>query len=366
MEMSLAGLVLGVGRASVAVLAVVAAIVWWRGRRPSVHVPTAALAGLSLVLTAAHLPTGDGGIGAALWGLVEIAGLLTLVVVLVRRSRSPVAIGVGALAGSAIAATLLRVRAPIESPADLLLGLFWIPFVLAAAAAGWYLRTQDASHLREVRRVQTEQRLAIAADLHDFVAHEVSAMLFQAQAARMLDAEGREAALALERIEVLGQRALASLDQSVHMLREHDERRRSLSDLRHLAQQFSAIGPAPVDLHVAPGAEDCGGEVSANAYRIVVEALTNIRRHAPDSTEVTVDIGPTDDRRALAVVVENAVSSEAVVPRTAQPAQAGPGGSGIATLAERLEAQGGTLTAGPRSGGGWRLAAVLPAGRSHR
>jgi signal transduction histidine kinase len=361
MELNSAGSLLGVASAFLAVLAAVSALALCRRRESSVHLPLTGLAVASLAVTAAHVPFGDGGPTTASWGLVEIAGLLALVVALVRRSRPRTAAWVGALAGTAVALTLVRVRA-IESPADLLLCLFWVPFVLAAAAAGWYLRAQDTSHRREVMRVHTEQRLALAADLHDFVAHEVSAILFQAQAARMLDPDVADAAGTLELIEGLSHRALASLDRSVQMLRDPDEDQHGLSQVRLLAQQFSAIGPVSVDLHVDPSAEGCSEEAAATAYRIVVEALTNVRRHAPTSTEVTVDIRPAQDPATLEIVVENITADIPVASR--QPPRVTPAGSGIAALTARVVAQGGTLTAGPRGDDRWRLAAVLPAGRA--
>jgi signal transduction histidine kinase len=232
-----------------------------------------------------------------------------------------------------------------------------------AAGVGGYLRAQDARRVRAVATAERAQRLALAADLHDFVAHEVSGMLFQAQAAA-LDAEldpGRTR-LALERIERAGQRALSTLDQTVHMLRETDVRRLGLAEVRELARRYSAAGPAPVDVRVAAEAEMCSAEVAALAYRVVIEALTNVRRHAPTATAVTVDIDSADvgAQPALRITVTNdadPAATSAVRPTSLRPA----GGLGLAGLAERIRARDGMFTAGPDGAGGWRVTAAVPA-----
>lgn len=360
MDLTQPGSLLALAVGSSATLAAAVAIVHWRKRDAAVQLPLSVLSGLSLALTAAHLAYGDGGPTAATWGLVEIAGLLMLLVVLVRRARPWTATWAGATAATAVTTMLLRVRT-IDAPADLLLCLFWLPFVLAAVAAGSYLRMQDVAHRRAVDRARTEQRLALAADLHDFVAHEVSAMLFQAQAARMLGPDDTRSDQALERIAALGQRALASLDRSVSTLRDPDGDRRRMADVREATQRFSAIGPVTVDLRIAPAAETCSEETVATAHRVVIEALTNVRRHAPGTTGITVDIRPAGRPNALSVVVENTTAGAATYPPP--PPRGARAGRGIAALIERVEAQGGTLTAGPRGGSRWRLTAVIPTGR---
>ncbi|GAB3864900.1 sensor histidine kinase [Micromonospora andamanensis] len=364
--MTVSGPLQGAAAPVMAVLAFAAAIAWWRVRPWPVQWPTAALGALSLIVTALYLPHGDGGSYASAWGLLEAAGLLVLIVLLVRRARPLVAAVVGTLTGAAVAALLLRVLPSPVTTDDLMMCSFWALIAAAAAVAGRYLRAQDAARIRAARQAEREQQLALAADLHDFVAHEVTAMLFQAQAAKLLAGSDPSHALtALDRIEKAGQRALASLDRSVHALRQTGAPQYGLTDLHELARQYSAVGPAPVHVHVAAAAEACSGDVAELAYRIVVEALTNVRRHAPDATAVTVDIQPAADDAALRVTVINDTSlgtAHGAPTRRSDPTA--PGGTGIARLAERVGARGGTLTAGPTERHSWRLTAVLPAGRA--
>ncbi|GAA3038620.1 hypothetical protein GCM10020000_16020 [Streptomyces olivoverticillatus] len=90
--------------------------------------------------------------------------------------------------------------------------------------------------------------------------------------------------------------------------------------------------------------------------RVVVEALTNVRRHAPDASEVRVKVARTAD--ALTVeVVDDGTERRALSGRAERR-----GGLGLPGLAERVESLGGTLRAGARDGGGWRLTAELPVG----
>lgn len=98
---------------------------------------------------------------------------------------------------------------------------FWAAPALGALLAGGYLRRQ-ASRLRQaVRDGRRDQQLELARDLHDFVAHDVSAIVVQAQAARFVaDGDPEQAVRALERIEAAGLGALAAMDRTVHALRE--------------------------------------------------------------------------------------------------------------------------------------------------
>ncbi|MFC7648972.1 sensor histidine kinase [Streptosporangium lutulentum] len=145
----------------------------------------------------------------------------------------------------------------------------------------------DNGRRRAVTEAKRAQRLILARDLHDFVAHDVSGILVQAQAAQLapgpLPAQVTDA---LRRIEAAGLRALAAMDRTVQMLHEADETRSGagepLPGVDGLARLVDGYSPSVrVDLSVEPGLERrLSQETSATVYRVVTEALTNVRRHA--------------------------------------------------------------------------------------
>ncbi|MFG2088953.1 MULTISPECIES: sensor histidine kinase [unclassified Spirillospora] len=317
---------------------------------------------------------------------VEAMALLTLIAIVVRVAPRRQAIVSGALLGVAVSVWVWRFGDPDPASHPLQAvawNALWAMFAVGAALIGGCLRWTDARRRRTLAHSHQAVRLEIARDLHDFVAHDISVIVLQAQATRFVadqDHDLGQALAALERIEVAGLRALASMDRTVHMLHESDARTPTstavpgnapahaplpgLTDLSELAEQFSAPGTAAVRLDLAPDlAASLPGDLSATAYRIVAEALTNVRRHAPTATTVTTTVRPSGGS-ALEVTVTNDGTSavRASVPRADRH-----GGFGLAGLTERVQALGGTLTAGPYSaqrGGaaldGWRVTALLP------
>ena len=130
-----------------------------------------------------------------------------------------------------------------------------------------------------------------------------------------------------------------------------------MAELAGLVERFAAAGPAAAVLELDPALRDgVPPEVATTVYRTVVEALTNVRRHVPAATRVVVSVAPDDGPgrpRLRATVTDDGGAGP-------PPTGARRGGLGLPGLAERLEALGGTLTAGPHEGGGWRVTAVLP------
>ncbi|MFF2353048.1 sensor histidine kinase [Kitasatospora sp. NPDC058115] len=291
-------------------------------------------------------------------GLLELALLLLLVVVTLRAEggrRGAVAVWT---IGGAVALWPSRFQA-IEGPQDALT-LFGFGSVLAlpAVLVGLYLRGLDDTRLRSVAAARRSQRLELAHDLHDFVAHDVSGMVAQAQAGMVLAASDPVRAAALfERIEQAGLQALASLDRTVHLLRSEDadgpERgpQPGLAELSELTERFADSGGVTVRLDAPAEEPGIPREVAATAYRVVVEALTNVRRHAPAARVVEVRVRR--EGRRLTVRVRDDGG------RPPQPSGPRRGGSGLAGLAARVEALGGTLVSG-REGGGWQVAVVMP------
>ncbi|WP_327736284.1 histidine kinase [Streptomyces nojiriensis] len=236
---------------------------------------------------------------------------------------------------------------------------FWAVPALGALAAGGYLRRQASRMRQAVRDGRRDQQLELARDLHDFVAHDVSAIVVQAQAARFVaDTDPEQAVRALERIEAAGLGALASMDRTVHALREAAGARSAsvpgTSELPELVERFEG-GVLEAD---PAAARELSREADTTAYRVAVEALTNVRRHAPGAAVVRVRL------HRVAEGIELSVANSA--PARGAGGLRGLGlrrrsGTGLAGLRGRVEAAGGTLRAGASADGGWRVRAVFPA-----
>ncbi|MFG1965975.1 sensor histidine kinase [Nonomuraea sp. NPDC049028] len=335
-----------------AVLQLCALVVAFRPRVPPAYSAVGGGA-VSLAITAYHPLTGTRG-DTTFWLLIEVPALLALTMLAGR--RAPLAALVPGLAVSTI---LLRMVWP-GPPSLILAGCAgWSLGAVGVAAAGLYLRSLDGNRRRAVAQAVRDQRLALARDLHDFVAHDVSGMLVQAQAARLAPELPPRIEDALRRIEEGGQRALTSLDRTVHMLNEPARGPfPGIDGLRELADGFSPT----IRVNLAVEAEQISREASATVYRVVTEALTNVRRHAPRAT--TVDIAVTRDGDMVRIRVDD--DGSAGLPegndrgggsRFAEHRRNG--GFGLAGLAEVLGTVGGSLSAGPH-GAGWRVTAAVP------
>ncbi|MET7397491.1 histidine kinase [Dactylosporangium sp. NPDC005572] len=206
----------------------------------------------------------------------------------------------------------------------------------------------------EAARLATDlERARLARELHDVVSHNVSVMVVQAGAARkVLDADPALAKEALLAVEAGGRAAMTELRQVIGLLTVDDDGldlapQPSLAGLPALVDRVRSAGVA-VTLDVSP-VDGLPPGVDLAAYRVVQEALTNVMRHAAGASaavSVTVAAGG-------ALRVE--VTDTGGVPTGARGS-----GRGLAGLRERLAVYGGTLTAGPRPTGGFRVLAELP------
>ena len=232
--------------------------------------------------------------------------------------------------------------------------------VTAAVAVGVYLRSTDLRRRDALDQVRRGERLDLARDLHDFVAHHITGIVVQSQAsAYVVSQDAARSVEAFGRIEAAGMQALTSMRRLVSVLREDGAGgTRPLGDLeqvRELVDNFS-LGDSYGSLYVSPDIADrrrLPPEVSATLYRVVQEALTNVRKHAPASATVAVSVTPAADG------VEVAVRDGGGEQRRGRLSDSG-GGFGLAGLSERLAALGGRFTAGPRPEGGWEVVAWLP------
>jgi signal transduction histidine kinase len=204
-----------------------------------------------------------------------------------------------------------------------------------------------------------DERARIARELHDVVSHHVSVMTIQAGAAgKVLDTEPELARGALSAIEENGRETMAELRHLLGLLTpgpadELLEPQPGLDQLDALVDNVRQAGQ-PVTLRRTHAALPHGTDLTA--YRVVQEALTNALRYAPGArTSVDITTEPPDG-----LVIE--VTNDAAPPGTGLtgPVPEAGSGTGLVGLAERLRLYGGTLEAGRRVGGGFRLRARLP------
>lgn len=332
----------------------------WRGRvRYGAAAVAMALGVASIALTATIWLLGrwaENDRWAGLAGLVELAVLLLAVIVDLRTENGPRCAAAAWTACGAVALWPTRF-ALAEGPADALTVFgFGSMLSLPTVLIGLYLRGLDEGRARAVFEARRAQRLELAHDLHDFVAHDVSGMVAQAQAgAYLAGIDPARAAEMFRRIEQTGQRALASLDRTVQLLRSEEGSGRTpqpgLVELVEVAERFTATGGAEVTLELPE--EPVPREVESTVHRIVVESLTNVRRHAPAARTVEVRARRAGGRLELTVTNDRQGPGQPGRPRRG-------GGSGLPGLAARVEALGGSLEAGPHEGETWRVRAVLP------
>lgn len=223
-----------------------------------------------------------------------------------------------------------------------------LPAVLGASVRFW-----TVSRTRELDQVRLREREQLARELHDTVAHHISAIVIRAQAGRVVAASVPGAALdALEIIEAEGARTLAEMRIMVGALRERDDAdlapQAGVADIERLAR--SPAGEPHIEVHLSGDLDDLRPSVGAAAYRIAQESVTNAVRHARHSTRIVVTVAGERDWVRLTVRDDgDPVSAVRAVD-----------GYGVVGMTERATLLGGTLDAGPGRERGWAVTAVLP------
>ncbi|MFI7702127.1 sensor histidine kinase [Nonomuraea sp. NPDC049480] len=274
---------------------------------------------------------------------------LGLAVLLGSAIRTLPAITAGAVAAGGLAVMGGGLLANPRSAVPILGGLAW----LAALAIGLGPRLLAARRHAAAERVRRAERLELARELHDVVAHHITSIVLQAQAAQLVTAKHPDkTAGSLAGIETAGSEALAATRRVVGLLRDTASSPAGHERLGELIEGFESHGRrARLRLKAEP--DSWTPEVSSTVYRVVRESLTNVSRHARHARAVTVDI--TQDEEAVTVEVEDDAPQAAAGRRRRA-------GYGLIGMRERLEALGGTLTAGPRPGSGWSVRATIPTG----
>ncbi|MFJ1753333.1 sensor histidine kinase [Kitasatospora sp. NPDC088134] len=330
----------------------VAAAVWLpvavRRRRP---VPV-----LGTVLAGAVLATAFTG-----WEESWVPVAVVLYTVAAREPRRRSATALGCALGAIAAATAL---APEPAPAAGAAGAVVFASLMTALPwlVGTALREQRSAAELAARQAVTDERLRIARELHDVVAHHLTVIAVRAEVARAVAAtRPQEAEPTLALVGAAGRTALTEMRRMLGVLRspgDGDGDRAEpgsapgLADLPALAD---GAGPR-VELSVDPGPPLPPG-VELAVYRIVQEALTNVVRHA-GSADCRVTLSRTGPGTVEIEVVDDGPSR--FLPRF--PPRRPGGGHGLVGMRERAAMCGGTLTAGPLATGGFRVHARLPCG----
>lgn len=230
-------------------------------------------------------------------------------------------------------------------------------------------RAEREQELIATARVRDE-RTRLARELHDVVAHSVSVMIIQSGAARRsLHERPDDAAHMLRQVELTGRQAMDELRRVLGILRSDvDGEPLDLVPQPGLAELAALVADdpdLPIRLEVDPSLDGVSEGVAVSVYRIVQESLTNVRRHAGPVSRVDVRLRRRDEVLDVEVLDDGrgaAGGSGGTETGTSRDTSDG-AGFGIAGMHERAHALGGSVAAGPRAGGGWRVHAELPVAR---
>ncbi|MCB5169904.1 sensor histidine kinase [Streptomyces bambusae] len=251
-----------------------------------------------------------------------------------------------------------------------------VPFALAWVL-GDSVRTRRAYYAQLVERNErlekereaqgkaavAAERARIARELHDVVAHNVSVMVVQADgAAYVMDVAPDQAKEALKTISGTGRQALAEMRRLLGILRTGEPQESEdyvpqpdVEQIEVLVEQVRTAG-LDVDFEVEGAPRQLPSGVELTAYRIVQEALTNTRKHGGPEAKASVRLVYFDD--GLGLLVED--DGRGAAHELYEDGGADGAGHGLIGMRERVGMVGGTLDAGPRPGGGFRISALLP------
>jgi signal transduction histidine kinase len=317
----------------------------------------AVVVGLSLLNTGFHAINDVAGLELPDQSVAtEVYAVVLLVGAGCRRSRRGHAVLLAGAAGLAVVLAPV-VRYGIDSTAALLAApaaLLWG----VALAVGLVLRDADTRHATALREARTHERLRLARDLHDLVAHYVSGIVVRAQAARSL--AGNPAAPAQDPAEVYGEieeagaEALTAMRELVGMLRASEHLVPAAGAVLSEVVRDAAGRHAGVVVEVPDELDDLpvSPDLAATLHGVVLESLTNARRHAPHTTGARVVLTITGGQMELDV--SNAL------PERGDAGDDRSTGYGIIGMTERVSALGGTLDVGPAPDGRWHTTARLP------
>ena len=332
--------------AAVALVVVLMVAVFWRRTHPLLGVAITFGALIAVSLADAIAGTGE-------FGLYTTVFLVLLPYALFRwASGRDAAIGLAILGVLYLQGVFTAVAQSTGSVMfEALLG--GAVFFLLPATVGALVRYEVMVRASDLERVKLREREQLARELHDTVAHHVSAIAIQAQAGRTVAPSHPEAATrALEVIEEEASRTLAEMRLMVSALRDDQTAdlapQRGVGDIERLARN---AGSAPiVTVELSGDLNDLGSSVDAAVYRLAQESITNAVKHAHNASRIEVSVTGDDTDVRLSVRDDGDTESTG---RTLS-------GYGIVGMNERTTLLGGTLEAGPNPDRGWTVNAVLP------
>ncbi|NJQ03675.1 sensor histidine kinase [Streptomyces zingiberis] len=351
--------------AGVVVIASLCTVVALRRRAPEQMLLVATFAGVLQLLTDIRQNPADFGMLVAVYTAAAQGN----------RWASRFALGSGLLA-----ATLHNLRWPPDvsgmTQLVVLTTFMTVPFVLAwvlgdslRTRRAYYAELEErAARLEREREVRSKvavaaERSRIARELHDVVAHNVSVMVVQADgAAYVLDTSPDQARQALETISGTGRQALAEMRRLLGVLRTGEGERSGeylpqpdVAQLGDLIEQVRGAG-LPVVFEVGGAPRPLASGVELTAYRIVQEALTNTRKHGGPDAGALVRLTYGEGELELLVEDDGRGARRQLYEEGGEDGL----GQGLIGMRERVGVVGGSLDAGPRPGGGFRISAVLP------
>ena len=282
----------------------------------------------------------------------------------------------------AMFAALLLAALRVPAPLSPLVALFFLCAAATAAAAlglgirlGWayLIALQDRAARLQVERDQRSklataaERARIAREMHDIVGHNLSVIIGLADGGvGVADVAPDRSKQALQLIAGTGRQALGELRRTLTVLREEPGQdaaeaarlspQPGVADLDALCERVRAAGPQVVYRTVGQ-ADALDPGLQLTVYRIVQESLTNTLKHAGTDSRVQVTVSVNGDE--VHVRVEDTGPADGPLPARPRPTGPGDHGHGIAGMRQRAALYGGTVTAGPRPGGGWIVDAAL-------
>jgi signal transduction histidine kinase len=316
-----------------------APVLLWRRTHPLVCVVVGFGTGMALGL--ASQLAGIPGVG-----LNTMIYILVLAYALVRwGSGREIVIGLAVV----LVAAVVSIATDYSGPAELF-GGFGV--LVAAAAGGAAFRYRAESRRRALDQIRSQERVGLARELHDIVAHHVSAIAVQAQAGRAMARQRPEAGLeALAAIEGEASRTLAEMRAMVRVLRDGAPTEYApqpgVADLASLARRDRV---PVVDVELPDDLNQLPPQVDTAVYRLAQEAVTNALRHARNASRVEIRVVEGAGRLRLRVTDDGQID----------PARPAGRGFGLLGMTERAQLLGGTLRAGPAPEGGWTVDAELP------
>lgn len=253
---------------------------------------------------------------------------------------------------------------PMAAIAAVTLALCWAIGAFAGARRAYHTEVEQRLKLLETERDQqariavAEERTRIARELHDVVAHAVSAIVVQADGAGYaIHSHPELAERAVRTISATGREALAELRRLLGVLREDDEEtdqrapQPGIGGLAELAERVNSFGMR-VRLRMTGDLRQLPAGIGLGVYRIVQEALTNTFKHAGAGAAADVAVNRDGDTVTVEICDNGALAPARLAGVT--------GGNGLIGMRERASMFGGTVCAGPRQEGGWRVYAELP------